>query len=122
MANQQYTVDNSAVGTSAFNVPGVSSSDTSFQVEPEDLSDARQWYVHVENGFNENVDVTVQGSHFLDEGMDSTVADGATETINAGENAAFDGGTGHSYLRVEVTPAVDPTSGTLTVTFQSRED
>lgn len=125
MANQQYTISNTDVGTSAFTVPGDQdggAGDDSFTVEPDNLDVGRQWYVHVDNGFNENVDVTVQGSHFLDESMDSAVDDGATETVNSSSSGAFDGTTGHTYLQINVTPAADPTSGDLVVTFQSREE
>lgn len=123
MANKQYTVDNADVATSAFTVPGDQpGTDSSFSVEDRDLNEGKQWYIHVSNGFDQNVDVTVQGSHWSDESMNNPVDDGATETISSGANGAFDGETGHSYLQVNVTPAADPTSGQLVVTFQSRDE
>lgn len=125
MANQQYTVSNSDVGATAFSVPGDQDGgegDASFKVEDRPLGEGKQWYVHVENGFDANVDATVQGSHYLDESMSASVADGATETISSGSSGAFDGVTGHTYLEVNVEPAADPTSGDLTVTFQSRDE
>lgn len=121
MANAQYTVGNADVGAETFPVPGAVSSDSSFQVEPEGLAKSRHWYVHVENGFDASVDVTIQGTNFNDEGMTAPASDGATETISAGATAAFDGTTGHSYLRLSLTTNTDPTNGELTVTFQSRE-
>lgn len=125
MANQQYTVSNSDVTGTAFTVPGDQdggAGDDSFKVEPDNLGKGQQWYVHVENGFNENADVTVQGSHLFDETMTVAVDDGATETISASSNAVFDGETGHTYIQLNVDPAADPTSGDLVVTFQAREE
>lgn len=123
MANAQYTVGNADVTGTAFAVPGDQpGTDQSFQVEPDNLSKGQQWYVHIENGFGVNVDVTVQGSHYADGAMSAPVDDGVAETVSAGTNAAFDGETGHSFLQVNVDPAADPTTGTLTVTFQVRDN
>lgn len=121
MANESYTVDNTDVAAETFNVPGVVSSDSGFQVEPEPLGDTQHWYVHIENGFDANVDVTIQGTHYDDASLSAPADDGATETVNAGANATFDGTSGHSYIRVEAITATDPTSGELTITYQARK-
>lgn len=122
MANSQYTVSNTARGdTSAFTVPGDEPGDTdSVLSESESGGGDYHSYVHVANGWDVNVDVTLQGSHYLDESMADPVDDGATETIASGASGAFDTEVGHSYLQVSVTPASAPTSGDLVVTFQSR--
>lgn len=125
MSNAQYTVANGdRTDNSAFTVPGDEdggAGDDSFQVEPDNLDKSQHWYIHVDNGWNENAEVTAQGSHFDDSSMDSPADDGTAETVNAGEVGVFDGETGHSYLQVNVNPAANPTSGNLVVTFQTRE-
>lgn len=126
MSNAQYQIPNSARGdASAFSVPGDEdggANDNSFQVENPADGQARHWYIHVDNGWDQNVDITVQGSHYLDSAMSSAVDDGTTETINSDATGAFDGETGHTFLQIDVDPASAPTSGDLTVTFQSREE
>lgn len=119
----QYTV---AAGDradgSTFTVPGDVSSDASYAVDDPDRKAGKQWYVHVANGWDVNADVTVQGSHYQDEALDSPADDGPAETVNAGANGVFDGTTGHSYIQVNVDPASGPTSGDLVVTFQHRDE
>jgi hypothetical protein len=128
MPNQQYSIDNSDRGNAnAFTVPGDEDGgvgDDSFAVEAQGnpRQESHQWYIHLDNQFNENVDITVQGSHFADKTMSKAVEDGSAITVNSGGNqAVIDGTTNHSYLEVEVDPANTPGSGDLTVTFQSRK-
>lgn len=127
MSNAQYTVGNGdRTDDTAFTVPGDEdggAGDDSFPIDSGDIGNGRQWYVHVENGFDTDVDVTAQGSHYLDESMASAGDDGATETISSGGSIGiFDGETGHSFLQVNINPATTPSSGDLVVTFQSREE
>jgi len=112
----QYTVSADESDGSAFTLPDAGG----FEVDNADASSLYHWYIHIDNGFDVGVDVTVQGTHAQDPGMASPVSDGATETIAAGETSAFDGKTPHSYLRVEATPSGDPLAGELVVTFQKR--
>lgn len=122
-ARRQYTIGNGdRSDATAFTVPGDEdggAGDDSFPTEINETI-ATRWYVHVENGWDQNADVTVRGSRFDDSAMDAAVDDGTAETINSGSNGAFDGTTGHSFLEVNVDPAGDPTSGDLVVTFQRR--
>lgn len=124
MGTQQYVIGNAArTDASAFAVPGDEDGgegDAAFLVQ-QDTSRHHRWYVHVENGWDQNVDVTVQGSHLLDTALDAPADDGTAETVNSDTNAAFDGDSGHAYLQINVDPASAPTSGNLTVTFQGRE-
>lgn len=124
MGNQQFTISNTARGdTSAFTVPGDEDGgegEESVTIETSGGGGRRRAYVHVDNGWDVDVDVTLQGSHTYDSGMASAVDDGAAETVSSGTTGAFDTEVGHSYIQVSVTPAVAPTSGDLTVTFQAR--
>lgn len=125
MANKRYTIGNDArTDASVFTVPGDEDGgegDVSFQVDEENLGDKMHLYVHLDNGWDQNVDVTLQGSHTYDESLSSPVDDGAPETVNSGETGAFDSEVGHSYAQIEVDPASAPTSGNLVITFQARE-
>jgi hypothetical protein len=67
------------------------------------------------------MDVTLRGSHFKDEQMDSASDDGSSVTVNAGTVDFFDITSSHTYIEVNVNPAANPTSGNLVITFQSRE-
>lgn len=120
---RQYTIaHDDRSDNSAFTVPGDEdggAGDDSFPTEINDTIYTR-WYVHIENGWNENVDVTVRGSRFDDATMSAAADDGDAVTVNSGTNAAFDGASGHSYLDVNVNPAADPSSGDLVITFQRR--
>jgi len=111
----QYTVGNTESDGSTFTLPSTGG----FEIDNTDASGVYHWYAHVENGFDVSVDVTVQGSHYQDPGMSAAVDD-TTETVASGATTAVDGEAGHSYLRVEVTPAGDPLSGEVVVTIQKR--
>ena len=126
MANAQYVVSNSdRSNANAFTVPGDEdggAGDDSFRVEDKTLNKSHDSYVHIENGWDQNVDVTLRGSHHLDSSMSSAVDDGSAITINSGGNTDFfDITSSHTFIEVNIDPAGTPTSGDLTITFQSRE-
>lgn len=125
MGNAQYTVSASdRSDDTAFTVPGDEdggAGDDSFPGGFDDDGKRPHYYVHVDNGFDVNADVTLRGSHDTDASMASAVDDGATETVNSDAAAVFDSETAHSYVEVNVNPASNPSTGGLTVTFQSRE-
>lgn len=125
MASVQYTIPNSArTDNSAFTVPGDEDGgegDGSFRVDETGSGSKMHIYVHVNNGWDTNVDITLRGSHYNDSAMASATADGDPEVVNAGADAAFNSGTGHSFIEVNVGPTGTPSSGDLTVTFQARE-
>lgn len=125
MANQQYVISNAdRTDANAFTVPGDEDGgegDVSFRVEDSTLNKSHDSYVHIDNGWDANVDVTLRGSHFRDEDMTNAAPDGATITVSSADVDFFDITTSHSYIEVTVDPAAIPTSGSLTITFQSRE-
>jgi hypothetical protein len=75
--------------------------------------------IKVINGFNENVDVTLRGTTFDDDGMAEDAEDTSATTINAGETAYLPFSERWAYVRVNVDPAADPANGTLKGVFQS---
>lgn len=126
MGNVQYTIANGdRSDNSAFTVPGDEdggAGDDSVELDYHGTDDAVDSYVHVENGWDVNVDVTVRGSHYLDSTMASAADDGSSVAVSSGGSTDFfDVTSGHAYLELNVNPAGTPTSGDLTVTFQSRE-
>lgn len=125
MANAQYTINSGdRSDTSAFTVPGDEdggAGDDSFQVDTDTVGPARRWYIHIDNGWDVSVDVTPQGSHYRDESMASAGEDGSAVTVASGDVDFIDGESGHAFLEVSVTPASAPSSGDLTITYQSRE-
>jgi len=128
MPNQQYSISNTDRGNNnAFTVPGDEDGgvgDDSFALEANanPKQNSIDSYVHVENGWDVDVDVTLQGSHFLDETMGSAAQDGSAITITKNDGTDFfDITSSHSFVEVDVDPAGTPTSGELTITFQSRE-
>jgi len=118
----QFTVSNADSDGTTFAIPGDEpGTPASYEIDDADHSVAYQWYVHINNGFDVDVDVTIRGSHYQDGSMANSSADGATETVSSGTVDFFDGTTGHSFIELGVDPAADPTSGDLVVTFQRRE-
>lgn len=124
MANQQYVIDNSdRADSNAFNVPGDEDGgegDASFAVGEDDRGQSFDQYVHIDNGWDVNVDVTLRGSHFKDSAMDNAADDGTAITISNSSTDFIDSTSSHTYLELNVDPAGTPTSGQLTITFQSR--
>ena len=125
MSNEQYVIGNAdRTDASVFTVPGDEdggAGDDSFRVEDLSQNKSHDSYVHIDNGFDVSVDVTLQGSHYLDGDMSQAAVDGSALTVASGDSDFFDITSSHSYIEVSVDPATTPTSGDLTVTFQSRE-
>lgn len=123
MSNAQFTVSNTARSdASVFTVPGDEPGTAdSFRVDESGSGSKMHVYVHVDNGWDVNADVTLQGTHYNDDAMDSPTDDGGSETVNSGTADVFDSDVAHSFVQVSVDPASAPTSGDLVVTFQARE-
>lgn len=125
MADAQYTIDNSDRGNNnSFVVPGDEdggAGDDSFATGRDDRGMSSRWYIHIDNGWDTSVDVTPKGSHIFDSSMSSSGEDGSAVTISSSDVDFIDGETGHSFLELKVNPSSAPTSGQLTITFQSRE-
>jgi hypothetical protein len=118
----QFTIGNADSDGAVFAVPGDQpGTPASFELDAAGNAESYDRYVHINNGFDVDVDVTIKGSHYQDAVMDNAASDGATETVSAGGIDFFDGSTNHSYIELEVDPLADPTSGELAVTFQKRE-
>lgn len=123
--SRQVTVANGDVTGTEFLVPGDHPGE-----RPFDLNNNRaqewNWYIHIDNGFDADIDVTIQGSHSNDDAtndtLDSPTVDGATETISSGTIDFFNGTTLHSYIQLNIDPLADPTSGELVVTFEARRE
>lgn len=96
------------------NNAGVDDSATGYDIRGQDYAG-----VKVVNGFNENVDVVLRGTTFDDSGMDEDAEDTAATTINAGNTGYVSFSERWSYVRVTITPAANPGSGTLKAVFQS---
>lgn len=93
---------------------------TAYDLEGGD-KDSKGATIYVVNDLNENVDAVPKGSHLFDEDLAEAVEDGTAQTVNSGgDKHAFDVNTDHSYIGLEVSPAVDPTSGKLKVIIQER--
>jgi len=122
---RQVTIANGDVTGTSFKVPGDQPGERIINLENNEAQHWN-WYIHIDNGFNEDVDVTVEGSHILDgltnDTLDSPAVDGATETISSGSVDFFNGTTQHSYIQLDVDPLNDPTSGNLVITFQARRE
>ena len=121
---RQVTIGNADATDTAFKVPGDQPGERPFNCETNS-SQQYDWYIHIENNFDVDVDVTVEGSHNLDaatnDTLDSPAIDGATETLSSGSIDFFNGTTQHSLIQLEVDPLGDPTSGDLIITFQARK-
>lgn len=122
--NRKYTIAHDDRGdNNAFTVPGDEDggeADDSFPTEINQTIYTR-WYIHIENGWDTDVDVTPRGSRYDDGAMDAAADDGSSETVGSnGGTHAFHGESGHSYLDVNVDPVSNPTSGDLVITFQRR--
>lgn len=126
-----YEVPNGQSDGSAFDLPDT---DGSGETDPDgdslenaggegyDVRGEDYGGVKVVNGFNENVDVTLKGTTFDDAGMAEDVDDTTGTTVNAGENGFIPLSERWAYVRIEVTPAADPTAGTLKAVFQSDQN
>lgn len=121
---QQYTVNHSDSDGTTFKLPGDNPGEEPFSLDSNN-SQYWQWYVHIDNGWDQNADFTLEGSHSLDAAsnnkLDSPAADGATITVNSNAIDFFDGNTNHSKIQLDVAPAADPTSGDLIITIERRK-
>jgi len=122
---RQVTIDNADTDGTAFKVPGEEPGERPFNLN-NNTAQEWNWYIHVDNGFDVDIDVTVEGSHSQDVTTNNTLGspatDGATETITSSEVDFFNGTTLHSLLQLEIDPLADPTSGDLTITFELRRE
>jgi len=96
-----------------------------FELTTPDNSQVQSWAMIIENGFDVSVDITLQFTTDDDETFSKYITDGNIAegvTISSGTRDGFgdQANTPWSYVRAEVTPASDPTSGTVDLTFQSR--
>jgi len=125
MTNRQFTVSNTdRPNANSFTVPGDEDggeNEPSVRIEPDGTGDSYDSYIHIENAWDVTVDVTLQGSHYLDEDMNSATQDGPAVTIPSGEIDFFDIVSNHVFAEVLVEPAGTPTSGDLVVTVTSKE-
>lgn len=118
----QFVIGNADSDGSTFSVPGDQpGSPDSIEIDDAQHQDVHEWYIHVDNGWGVGVDATVRGTHYQDSAMNNPADDGSAVTVNSGSADFFDGTTGHSFIELQIAPAADPTSGNLTVTFQTRE-
>lgn len=128
-SGETYTVDDTETYSLAQNAGTLQVSGTlqltggtlGYTLEDLNLNKAKSWYVHIENGWDVNVDATIIGSNLYDKTMDDRVTDGSAVTIASGSSDFFDGSSGHSVLQTELNPSATPTSGECVVTLQVRD-
>ena len=117
--------------TDSFKVPGDraghSPDDTknpdqdSYRVDGKRRKHAKHYYIHVWNGWDEEISVQVRGSRFSDSEMEKTVVEQQKQIIPEASGRGFESDTGHSYIEVEINGLTDaPSSGVLEITFQDR--
>lgn len=93
----------------------------SYNLDRNDKSWAKQYYVHVKNGWDVEVDYEIRGSSFEDSTMNKDVVDKAATSIPSEEHKSCSAKTGHSYIEVVINPNQTPSSGTLEVVIQGRK-
>lgn len=82
---------------------------------------AKQYYVHVHNDLDVDVEIGLKGSSFDDEEMNKAVQEQTLQTVSSGQVEVLESDTGHSYLEVEVDNfTAVPSSGTLEIVMQNR--
>jgi len=122
---QQYTVNNGDNDGSTFTLPGDNPGEAPFSLDDTTEANFYRWYVHIDNGWDQDVDVTVEGSHSLDSAsgdtLDTPAADGSAVTVSSDTVDFIDGTTNHAQIQLNVAPAADPTSGDFTVTIERRK-
>lgn len=126
--NSVYRVGNAASDGSNLDLPDT---DASGETDPDgdaltnnggegyDVRGEDSVTVKVVNGWDVNADITLKGTTFDDAGMGEDADDQTAITVNAGTNDFLSTTEGWDYVRVLVSPAADPTAGTLKVVFQS---
>jgi len=118
--------------TDSFKVPGdrtgYTPDDTknpeqlSYSIDEHRTDISKQYYVHVKNGWDANVDVSLNGSSFEDKEMNKAILEQTSKTVSSGGGVqGFEDDTGHSFLEVEITNISGvPTEGVLEIVIQSR--
>lgn len=96
-----------------------------FEIDNGDHSQVHSWLATVDNGWDVAVDITVQLTTDDDESFTKFITDSAiaeSVTVSSGSTDGFGDADNEpfSYIRLEVAPAADPTSGNLTLTWQKR--
>ena len=115
----------------SFSIPGdlagESPEGTDNPVQPsyhldEDRTDiAKQYYVHIWNGWDVSVEAKVRGSRYNDESMTEAVDDVEQELIPSQSGHGWDQDSGHSHIDVFIRELSDiPSTGKLKVTIQHR--
>lgn len=96
-----------------------------FELDDTDHSSVYSWVAIVDNGFDVDVDVTVQFTTDDDENFNKFITDTGLSgvTVTSGTRDGFGDAQNEpfSYVRLEIDPAADPTSGNLEVTWQKRQ-
>ena len=93
----------------------------SYKIDGKRRKRAKQYYVHVWNGWDENIQVQVRGSRFSDSEMSKSVVEQSEQLVESGSGHGFESDTGHSYIEVKISGLTDaPSSGVLEITFQDR--
>jgi len=95
-------------------------SQESYHIDEHNSTVAKRYYVHVKNGWDVDIDVSLNGSSFDDSDMSKAVKEQVSNTIASDDKFVFEDSTGHSYLEVQIDPGSTPTSGKLEVVIQSR--
>lgn len=75
--------------------------------------------IKIVNGWDVNVDVTLQGTTFDDAGADEPADDQTAKTISSGSTDYIAESEPWAYILASVAPASNPSSGTLKLVFQS---
>lgn len=116
-------------GTKVESFDNTDSDGTAFTTQPfaidEDIDTVVSWLAIVDNAWDVNVDVTVQlttadDPEFNKYITDAGIAEGVTVTSGSRDGFGDADNEPFSYIRFEVTPAADPTTGTLEITWQRR--
>jgi len=92
----------------------------SYHIDDGNSVVAKRYYVHVKNGWDVDIDVSLNGSSFDDSDMIKAVKEQVNNTIASDDKFVFEDSTGHSYLEVQVEPGSTPGNGKLEVVIQSR--
>jgi hypothetical protein len=126
MANRQYIIDNTdRTNANEFTVPGDEDGgvgELSFDVDSGSGSVSQDWYIHITNNWDVEMNCRVEGSHFKDEDMTYAVADGPDINVLSNNSTYITGTTNHSWVQLRFMPEGTPTTGKLIVTAQTREN
>lgn len=95
-----------------------------FEID-SDIDKLVKWVTTVDNGFDVSVSVTAEVTTEDDPNFNKSISGAgiaSADSLNSGADAFYDDNdnTPWSYIRFTLSPGGDPTSGSLTVTFQRR--